>query len=142
MKKDYYLAQVIFYKNTTSNGIYHLGLKFRSRTELNRIYKLLLNEPYPLVLGKNILGSRKRSYRRFPVIEWFPGEINFKLTSIEYDRFRDDLIIIFNQDDIREGLSSIDKILEELDIIPIDSLSIGKGWICSMYPVKNYLELI
>lgn len=142
MKKDYYLAQVIFYKNTTSNGTYHLGLKFRSRTELNRIYKLLLNEPYPLVLGKNILGSRKRSYRRFPVIEWFPGEINFKLTSIEYDRFRDDLIIIFNQDDIKEGLSSIDKILEELDIIPIDSLSIGKGWICSMYPVKNYLELI
>lgn len=142
MKKDYYLAQVLFYKNHVSPGVYHLGLTFRSRTELNRVYKLLVSEPYTLTLGKSILGSRRKSYKKFPAVNWFPGEINFKLTPIEYNRFRDDLTITLDSSNIKTGLERIDKILEDLYIIPVKVLKIGDQWLGCSWPLKNYLELI
>ena len=141
MKKDYYLVLAEFY--VICQGNYTLILKFRSRTELLRVYNKLLNfEPmYPL--GKIILGSRKRSYKRFSVINWFPKEINFKLTNIEYNGFsRENLSFNFNQDNIKHGLTELDKVLKGLDIVSVQALSAGTEWICSNWSLARYLDFL
>ena len=143
MKKDYYLVLVEF--SVLDSGDYILNLKFRSRVELLRVYNKLLNfEPtYPL--EKVILGSRKRSYKRFPVIKWFPREINFKLTNIEYNRFdssRQSLSFAFNHDNIKCNLIELDEVLRGLDIISIKALSLGDEWLGSDWSLANYLDFI
>ena len=139
---NYYLTQVSFYKNNVSPGVYHLGLTFRSRTELNRVYKLLISEPYTLTLGKSILGSRRKSYKKFPAVNWFPGEINFQLSSLEYNRFKDELVIMLDSSNIKTGLEKIDKILEDLGVVPIKVLRISDQWLGCSWSLKNYKDLI